>query len=75
MALEYCRSLRDTIVKPLLKDGMEGVPASVEAITDYCLLREDLDSLGELATWKGTVDTFAKVDSKVSIWRSDVIFM
>ena len=65
MALEYCRSLKDGIVSPLLQRGVDGVCEAVSAMTDYNLLREDLDSLGELTAWSNKKDNFAGVESKV----------
>ena len=64
VALEYSRLLRKKVVQPLLR-GTEGVQESVSAMEQYCLMREDLDSLGELSAWTGTKDHFSGLDSKV----------
>lgn len=63
VSLEYGRAVRRNIVRPLLQ--LDGVAKAVEAITEYDLLREDLESLGELTAWTGLSDDFSKVDSKV----------
>lgn len=65
--LDYLSHLRSKIVLPLVTDGMGGVPKALEAMHDYSLLREDLDSILELALWPGHKDPMNMVESKVDI--------
>ena len=62
---DYSYSIRNKIIKPLIKKGSEGVAESVEVMTSYDLLREDLDSLSELTTWPGQKDLMSQVETKV----------
>jgi len=63
--LDYSPYLRDAIVIPLAKKGSDGIPASLEVMKNYQLLREDLDSIVELTQWPNRHDPFSTVDSKV----------
>ncbi|KAH8418453.1 hypothetical protein KR009_004359, partial [Drosophila setifemur] len=63
--LDYAPFLLDNIVRPLAKDGQEGVPYALEVIKDYHLLREDLDSLIELTAWPGKKSPMDAVDGRV----------
>lgn len=63
--LDYIDHLRDAVVRPLAKDGSEGVDAAVSVMNRYHLLREDLDSLVEISLWPGNRDPMQAVDSKV----------
>lgn len=65
MNLDYLPSLRAKIVSSLVSDGMSGIPESLQAMHDYNLLREDLDSILELAMWPGQKDPMNMVESKV----------
>lgn len=58
--------LRDAISGPLIKEGMDGVPATLHVMQDYYLLREDIDSLMELSLWPNQKDPMSLVDSKVT---------
>ena len=61
--LDYSQALRDHILRPMVKEGGEGVGAAVTAMEDYHLLREDLDGLMEVAQWPDAPDPM-----KVSIF-------
>ncbi|EDV47831.1 replication factor C subunit 1 [Drosophila erecta] len=63
--LDYAPFLLNNIVRPLAKDGQEGVPAALEAMKDYHLLREDLDLLVELTSWPGKKSPLDAVDGRV----------
>lgn len=67
--MDYCESLRNTVVSPLVNHGAEGVDAAVEAMNSYDLLREDLEALLEVSGWPGTKNPMSTVESKVrSSW-------
>ncbi|EDW59753.2 replication factor C subunit 1 [Drosophila virilis] len=63
--LEYAPHLLANIVRPLAQDGQEGVPAALQVMKDYHLLREDLESLIELTTWPGKKSPMDAVDGRV----------
>lgn len=63
--LDYMRYLRDTILEPLVKTGSDGVQDSLSTLQHYCLTREDLDSICEIAAWPNATDPMTKIESKV----------
>lgn len=63
--LDYAPFLLNNICRPLVKEGQEGVPAALEVMKDYHLLREDLDSLVELTSWPGKKSALDAVDGRV----------
>ncbi|XP_011182495.1 replication factor C subunit 1 [Zeugodacus cucurbitae] len=63
--LDYAPFLLAKIVRPLKELGMEGVEQSLEILKEYHLLREDIDSLVELATWPGKKSLLEEVDGRV----------
>ncbi|XP_034114880.2 replication factor C subunit 1 [Drosophila albomicans] len=63
--LDYAPFLLANIVRPLSKDGQEGVAAALDVMKDYHLLREDLDSLLELTAWPGKKSPMDAVDGRV----------
>ncbi|KAH8243250.1 hypothetical protein KR032_005944, partial [Drosophila birchii] len=63
--LDYAPFLLNNICRPLAKEGQEGVPAAIEVMKDYHLLREDLDSLVELTSWPGKKSPLDAVDGRV----------
>ncbi|XP_060647666.1 LOW QUALITY PROTEIN: replication factor C subunit 1 [Drosophila nasuta] len=63
--LDYAPFLLANIVRPLTKDGQEGVAAALDVMKDYHLLREDLDSLLELTAWPGKKSPMDAVDGRV----------
>ncbi|XP_017081751.2 replication factor C subunit 1 [Drosophila eugracilis] len=65
MRLDYAPFLLNNIVRPLVKDGQEGVSGALDAMKEYHLLREDLDSLVELTSWPGKKSPFDAVDGRV----------
>ncbi|KAI5711611.1 hypothetical protein M8J75_001812 [Diaphorina citri] len=65
MNLDYMRYLRDAILEPLVKSGSDGVSESLALLQHYCLTREDLDSICEVAAWPNAADPMSKIESKV----------
>lgn len=65
--MDYSPVLRDALVSPLAREGMEGVKASVDVMTAYDLLREDWDSIVELCMWTGSKDPRTSIEGKVSL--------
>ncbi|CAH1965730.1 unnamed protein product [Acanthoscelides obtectus] len=65
MNLDYLVPLRNAIINPLKKYGVDGVQQAIDIMKAYSLLREDLDNLMELTQWKGTENPFNKIDAKV----------
>ena len=63
--MDYAPFMLQAIVGPLQKDGIEGVPASLNVIKEYRLLREDIDSLIELSTWGRAKSPWDQIDGKV----------
>lgn len=63
--LDYAPFLVQAIVNPLKEKGLEGIPAAMEVIKEYRLLREDIDALVELATWPKMKNPWESIDSKV----------
>lgn len=60
--LDYLEPLRDAIVKPLQDGQME---RTVELLNHYCLRKEDIDNIMELATFRGQTDPMSKINPKV----------
>lgn len=63
--MDYAQFLVQAIVMPLKEQGLEGVSQALEVIKEYRLLREDIDSLIELASWPKMKNPWDSVDSKV----------
>ncbi|XP_063977765.1 replication factor C subunit 1 [Diachasmimorpha longicaudata] len=63
--MDYLKSMRDAITRPLVVEGAEGVEDSLKIMNHYHLLREDLDSLIEVSLWPGNRDPMQSVESKV----------
>ena len=62
---DFNQHLRNAILRPMIKRGMEGVPDSIEAMDFYSLMREDLDNLLEITTWPEQPDPMKAIDSKI----------
>ncbi|XP_065583797.1 replication factor C subunit 1-like [Artemia franciscana] len=63
--LDYIQYIRDAVTRPLIKEGTDGVEKSVEAMTSYDLIREDLGDILSLTTWPGRKDPMSQVEAKV----------
>ncbi|XP_065174937.1 replication factor C subunit 1-like isoform X2 [Sycon ciliatum] len=64
MGLDMAPHLYNAILRPLASQGSSGVPESVDKMTAYSLLREDLDSLAELCTFPPKADMYSKLETK-----------
>ncbi|KAH6934569.1 hypothetical protein HPB50_025434 [Hyalomma asiaticum] len=65
LSMDYVGPLFDSLTKPLIDKGADGVPSVVHRMQHYYLQRADLDSLCELAMWPGMKDPMGRIDSKV----------
>uniref|UniRef100_S4RTR9 Replication factor C subunit 1 n=1 Tax=Petromyzon marinus TaxID=7757 RepID=S4RTR9_PETMA len=63
--LEYLGALRNELARPLQTWGSEGVAQTLSLMDDYCLTKEDVDSLMEVSSYHGSTDPLAKLDPKV----------
>ena len=60
---DFSQHLRNAIIYPMTgTNGIDGVQRSVGVMSDYSLLREDLDNLMELTAWDGSVDPMKYID-------------
>ena len=63
---DFSQYLKSAIIDPMVgSDGGERIEKSVKIMSEYSLLREDLDNLLEVTTWEGSTDPMKSVDSKV----------
>lgn len=65
--MDYLTHLRDSVVSPLINNGLDGVAATIHIMQNYYLLREDIDSLMEISLWPNQKDPLSCVNSKVMI--------
>ncbi|XP_057372530.1 replication factor C subunit 1-like [Daphnia carinata] len=63
--LDYLPHVLSSIVGPLKRCGADGVEEAIRAMESYDLMREDLDSLLELAQWPHKPDIMAGIEGKV----------
>lgn len=62
---DYLDVMRERLSAPLIKkEALGGIDSVVDFMYDYSLLRDDFNSIMELATWSFKPDPMAKVDSK-----------
>jgi len=71
--MDYLTHLRDSLVGPLIKEGLDGVSATLNVMQSYYLLRDDIDNLMELSSWPNQKDPMSHVESKVTQNCSSVI--
>ncbi|CAI2354225.1 unnamed protein product [Caenorhabditis sp. 36 PRJEB53466] len=64
-ATDYAPMIRRKLTKPLLELESEGIPAVIETMTSYDLIKDDGDALSELVTWPGGIDPASKILGKV----------
>ncbi|KAF1750916.1 hypothetical protein GCK72_017467 [Caenorhabditis remanei] len=64
-ATDYAPMLRQKITKPLLEHEVDGIPAVIDTMTEYDLIKDDAEALTEIATWPGKIDPASKILSKV----------
>ncbi|XP_011497234.1 PREDICTED: replication factor C subunit 1 [Ceratosolen solmsi marchali] len=62
--LDYLKMLVDSIIRPMIIEGIEGVYQAVNIMNKYNLTKENLDSLIELTKWPHTKDPMQYIDSK-----------
>ena len=65
MNMELSQPLRDAIVRPMAKNGADGVADSVNVMKEYALLREDMDNLLEVTQWPDRDLPLRGVEAKV----------
>ncbi|KAL0125553.1 hypothetical protein PUN28_004575 [Cardiocondyla obscurior] len=63
--MDYLVHIRNSIVNPLINNGVDGIDAAISIMGQYYLTREDLDSAIEISLWPGMYDPTTKLDSKV----------
>uniref|UniRef100_A0AAQ5YH70 Replication factor C subunit 1 n=1 Tax=Amphiprion ocellaris TaxID=80972 RepID=A0AAQ5YH70_AMPOC len=63
--LDYLHYLRQALLSPLQKHGVEGASQAVQLLDDYQLIKEDVDSIMEISVWDKQPDPYSKLDSKV----------
>ena len=64
VGMDYLSVLKSMLSKPLIKNGTDGIPDVLKIMHDYCLTRDDFDTILELSTWPGQKDLLALIDSK-----------
>lgn len=65
LAMGSARALLNHVTGPLLRRGVDGVEATIEAMRCYDLVREDLDILADCSLWPSQRDPMSQVESKV----------
>ncbi|XP_070390131.1 replication factor C subunit 1 [Dermacentor albipictus] len=65
LSMDYVGPLLESLTKPLIDKGVDGVPSVVHRMHHYYLQRADLDNLCDLALWPGMKDPMGHIDSKV----------
>lgn len=63
--MDYAKPLLESITRPLISNGMAGVPDALNTLKEYHLLREDIENLQEFNNWPGSKDPMSNVDGKV----------
>ena len=64
LVVDYCQSLRNHIVSPLVKNGTDGVDLAVTHMVDYSMMKEDLDGLLQVTQWNGNPDPMKDVEKR-----------
>ena len=59
--LDYLPHILNSIIGPLKRSGADGVTEAIRAMESYDLMREDLDSLLEVAQWPHKPDIMAGI--------------
>ncbi|GMS80266.1 hypothetical protein PENTCL1PPCAC_2441, partial [Pristionchus entomophagus] len=65
LATDYLAVLRQKLTGPLIEMKNDGVPEVVATMNQYCLLKDDVDAIAELAQWPGTKDPYTLIPSTV----------
>lgn len=62
---DYLEAISERLTAPLIRpEKLGGIDAVVDLMHDYALMREDINSIMELATWSIKPDPMQKVDTK-----------
>lgn len=62
---DYLEVMKDRLCAPLIKkEELGGIDAVIDFMHDYSLLRDDFNSIIELASWSFKPDPMAKIDTK-----------
>lgn len=65
VGMEYLSVLKRMLSDPLIKKGTDGINDVIKIMNEYCLTRDDFDTILELGTWPGQKDPMTLIDSKV----------
>lgn len=63
--MQYMPLLHRKVTDPLVVKETEGVKEVIDTMEHYFLLKDDLESISELALWSGKTDPMTKVNPKV----------
>lgn len=61
---DYLEVMQSKLSGPLIKDGVKGIDSVIDFMHDYSLLRDDFNSMMELASWSFKQDPMLRVDTK-----------
>jgi len=64
VGMDYLSVLKSMLSKPLIKKGADGIPEVLKIMQEYCLTRDDFDTILELSTWPGQTDLLSLIESK-----------
>lgn len=67
MNLDYVQHLHKRILTPLIR-GVDGISETVSILKGYHFLREDLDSIEELAIWPNRKRLVPTINSHVMLY-------
>lgn len=63
LVTDYVPVLRTALTRPLFSNDDEGIKSVVNTMTEYDLLKDDAEAIGELAVWPGKIDPASKIPS------------
>jgi replication factor C subunit 1 len=64
VGMDYLSVLKTMLSKPLIKKGADGIPQVLKIMHEYCLTRDDFDTILELSTWPGQKDPMTLIETK-----------
>ncbi|XP_014681695.1 PREDICTED: replication factor C subunit 1-like isoform X2 [Priapulus caudatus] len=62
---DYLPHIRHNLTQPLITKGSDGIAEVMTVMDNYCLLREDIDSIMEVTQWPGSRDPMSQINPKV----------